>query len=221
MARAGTGTSRRPPGGGLDGAVSPAVADGLLAAWAVHDLEEVLAFGPWARHALPRLRERFPGIPDRAWRAVESVDEPEFAVAVGIVSVVMAAASAAGQVSGGRSRFFQSASSASGCTLSATWPPQSAPADMPPAWSPHRWSPRRSRSGRSAGSRPPASGGPPQPIIPQAVLALTILGGSLALARLLARGGYQRRPRRAAMGQASTPQPGQAQSGQLCTTTNG
>jgi len=96
MARAGAGTGRRPPGRGPDGAVSPAVAYGLLAAWAAHDLEEVLAFGPWVQHALPRLRERFPGVPDRAWRAVESVDEPEFAVAVGFVGVVMAAASAAG-----------------------------------------------------------------------------------------------------------------------------
>lgn len=65
------------PGSGPDGAVSPAVTYGLLAAWAVHDLEEVLAFGPRAQHALPRLRERFPGIPDRAWRAAESVDEPD------------------------------------------------------------------------------------------------------------------------------------------------
>jgi hypothetical protein len=79
------------------GRVTPAVTYGLLAAWAAHGLEEALAFGPWARHAPPRLRERYPGIPGRVWRTVESVDERKFAVAVALVGAVMAAAAAAGQ----------------------------------------------------------------------------------------------------------------------------
>jgi len=60
MAAAGTGIAahppRRPTGGDPAGTLSPAVAYGLLAAWAAHDLEEVLAFGPFAQHAVPRLR---------------------------------------------------------------------------------------------------------------------------------------------------------------------
>jgi Protein of unknown function with HXXEE motif len=90
-----------------DPPVSPAVPYGLLLAWAVHDLEEVLAFGPWKRTALPRLRERFPRVPALVWRRLESTGEQDFALAVAIVGVLMASASAAGQASGGRSRYFQ------------------------------------------------------------------------------------------------------------------
>jgi hypothetical protein len=89
------------------GTVSPAVTYGLLLAWAAHDLEEVLTFGSWTRAAVPRLRERFPQIPDRLWRTLESTDEREFAIAVAIVGTCMATAAAAGQRSGGRSRYFQ------------------------------------------------------------------------------------------------------------------
>jgi hypothetical protein len=87
--------------------VSPAVPYGLLLAWAVHDLEEVLAFERWARTAVPRLRERFPRVPGLVWQRLEPADAQDFALAVAIVGVFMAAASAAGQASGGRSRYFQ------------------------------------------------------------------------------------------------------------------
>lgn len=90
-----------------DPSVSPAVSYGLLLAWAVHDLEEVLAFEPWTRTALPRLRERFPRVPDLVWQRLESTDAQDFALAVAIVGVFMATASAAGQASGGRSKYFQ------------------------------------------------------------------------------------------------------------------
>ncbi len=90
-----------------DSPVSPAVSYGLLLAWAVHDLEEVLAFGPWQRSAVPRLRARFPRLPGLVWRQAESESTQDFALAVAIVGVLMAAASAAGQASGGRSRYFQ------------------------------------------------------------------------------------------------------------------
>ncbi|GGQ29501.1 HXXEE domain-containing protein [Streptomyces roseolilacinus] len=86
-----------------------AVTYGLFAAWALHDIEE-LAFGPrWLRTHLPALRERFPGVPDRVWEAAAAVDEREFAVAVGAMGVIVAAASAAGARTGGRSGFYQGA----------------------------------------------------------------------------------------------------------------
>jgi hypothetical protein len=90
-----------------DPPVSPAVPYGLLLAWAVHDLEEVLTFERWARTAVPRLRERFPRVPGRVWQRLEPADAQDFALAVAIVGVFMATASAAGQASGGRSRYFQ------------------------------------------------------------------------------------------------------------------
>jgi hypothetical protein len=90
-----------------DPSVSPAVPYGLLLAWAVHDLEEVLAFERWTHSAVPRLRERFPRVPGVVWQRLESTDAQEFALAVAIAGVFMATASAAGQASGGRSRYFQ------------------------------------------------------------------------------------------------------------------
>ncbi|OKI07193.1 hypothetical protein A6A06_36460 [Streptomyces sp. CB02923] len=89
--------------------MSPAVTFGLLAAWALHDAEEV-AFGPrWIRARLPELRKRFPGAPERLWKALEGVDQREFTVAVGAMAVIVAAASAQGHRTGGRSAFFQGA----------------------------------------------------------------------------------------------------------------
>jgi uncharacterized protein with HXXEE motif len=90
-----------------DPPVSPAVPHGLLLAWAVHDLEEVLAFGPWKRSAVPRLRARFPRVPGLVWRQLESESTQDYALAVATVGVLMATASVAGQASGGRSRYFQ------------------------------------------------------------------------------------------------------------------
>jgi hypothetical protein len=73
----------------------------------VHDLEEVLAFERWARTAVPRLCERFPRVPGPVWQRLESTSAQDFALAVAIVGVLLATASAAGQASGGRSRYFQ------------------------------------------------------------------------------------------------------------------
>jgi hypothetical protein len=80
---------------------------GLLLAWTVHDLEEVLTFERFTQTAVPRLRERLPAVPERVWLRLESTTPAEFTTAVGIVGVFMAAASAAGQASGGRSKYFQ------------------------------------------------------------------------------------------------------------------
>jgi hypothetical protein len=88
-------------------AVSPMVTYGLLLTWAVHDLEELLTFERWRREALPRLRERCSPVPGRVWQRLESTDDQEFALAVAIVGVFMATASAAGQATGGKSRYFQ------------------------------------------------------------------------------------------------------------------
>ncbi|MFH8408128.1 HXXEE domain-containing protein [Streptomyces sp. NPDC018019] len=89
--------------------LSPAVTFGLLAAWALHDAEEVACGPRWIQSRLPELRKRFPGAPERLWRALEGVDQREFTVAVGAMAVIVAAASAHGYRTGGRSAFFQGA----------------------------------------------------------------------------------------------------------------
>jgi hypothetical protein len=83
------------------------VAYGLLAAWAVHDLEELLAFPRWKQMVVPDLERRYPAVPDRVWHAIESASTRQFTIAVGIVGAQMAAASAVGQATGGRSRYYQ------------------------------------------------------------------------------------------------------------------
>lgn len=85
-----------------------AAALGLLAAWIVHDLEEVVAMPGWARSRLPELRRRHPSVPDFVWRQLE-VDGREFALAVGVMGGVVAAASVDGVRTGGRSAVFQAA----------------------------------------------------------------------------------------------------------------
>ncbi|MFD7440671.1 HXXEE domain-containing protein [Streptomyces sp. NPDC059909] len=94
--------------------VNPLVTYGLFAAWVLHDAEEV-AFGPrWIRENLPALRKRFPDAPERVWRALEAVDEREFAVAVGAMATIVGAAAVAGARTGGRSGFYQGALSGFG-----------------------------------------------------------------------------------------------------------
>jgi Protein of unknown function with HXXEE motif len=169
--------------------VSPAVTYGLLLAWAAHDLEEVLTFGPWTRAAVPRLRERFPQVPDRLWRTLESTDEREFAIAVAIVGACMATAAAAGQRSGGRSRYFQlmlagfglhavghlaSAAGTRGYTPGVVTSPLIA---VPfSVWA--------IRALKDAGVWRPISA---SDIVPGIALALVVLGGSNAIARALPR----------------------------------
>ncbi|MFD7231245.1 HXXEE domain-containing protein [Streptomyces sp. NPDC059881] len=90
-------------------AVNSLATYGLFAAWALHDAEE-LATGPrWIRENLPVLRERFPDAPESLWGLMESVDEREFAVAVGAMATIVGAAAVAGRRSGGRSGFYQGA----------------------------------------------------------------------------------------------------------------
>ncbi|MBM7172779.1 HXXEE domain-containing protein [Streptomyces sp. G44] len=91
------------------GRVGAGVTFGLLAAWALHDAEEVALVPGWAHARVPELRERFPRVPARVWRQLESVDRWEFTAAVAGVGVVVAAAAADGHRTGGRSAFYQAA----------------------------------------------------------------------------------------------------------------
>ncbi|MEU1708831.1 HXXEE domain-containing protein [Streptomyces sp. NPDC005706] len=94
--------------------VGASVTLGLLAAWAVHDAEEVVMVPRWGRTRLPELRERFPGVPDTVWRCLGAVDGREFSTAVAAMAVVVAAAAAEGRRTGGRSAFYQTALDAFG-----------------------------------------------------------------------------------------------------------
>ncbi|GAA4898584.1 HXXEE domain-containing protein [Streptomyces coeruleoprunus] len=92
-----------------DDVLGPAVTLGLFAAWALHDAEEV-AFGPrWLRARLPELRERFPSVPERAWRTIAATDQRQFNAAVGVMGTIVGAAAVAGARTGGRSGFYQGA----------------------------------------------------------------------------------------------------------------
>ena len=83
--------------------VPAAVTWGLLAAWAVHDAEELATMAGWARRARPRLEERWPGVP---WERLE-VSQRHVNVAIGLMGGVMAGAAALGARTGGRSAVFQ------------------------------------------------------------------------------------------------------------------
>ncbi|MBB5779496.1 HXXEE domain-containing protein [Nonomuraea jabiensis] len=85
--------------------VPSAVTWGLLAAWAVHDVEELATMARWTRSARPQLEERLPWVP---WERLE-VSQRHVNVAVGLMGGVMAGASALGARTGGRSPVFQAA----------------------------------------------------------------------------------------------------------------
>ncbi|MFF9409077.1 HXXEE domain-containing protein [Streptomyces anandii] len=101
-----TRESPAPHGGGW---VGPEVTLGLLAAWALHDAEELAAVPRWLRRNIPRLRERFPDVPEAVWRRAESLEAREFGVAVAVMAGIVAAAAVAGQATGGRSAAYQAA----------------------------------------------------------------------------------------------------------------
>ncbi|HEX8863374.1 MAG TPA: HXXEE domain-containing protein [Actinomycetes bacterium] len=79
---------------------------GLLAAWAVHDLEELATMAPALRRIVARLRPRYPQLPDGVWERLE-VSPAHVAVAIGLMGTVMTTAAVAGARSGGRSGFYQ------------------------------------------------------------------------------------------------------------------
>jgi len=79
---------------------------GLLAAWAVHDVEELATMASSSRRIVARLRARYPQLPDGVgeWLVVSPA---HVAVAIGLMGTVMTAAAGAGARSGGRSGFYQ------------------------------------------------------------------------------------------------------------------
>ncbi|MFJ8544243.1 HXXEE domain-containing protein [Streptomyces sp. NPDC093586] len=91
-----------------------AVTLGLLAAWALHDIEELAVMPGWWRRNLPVLRERYPTVPEAVWRRAAPTEPREFAAAVGAMAVIVASASVAGRLTGGRSAFYQSVLNAFG-----------------------------------------------------------------------------------------------------------
>lgn len=89
--------------------VGPAVTLGLLAAWMLHDAEEVAMVPRWTKERVPEIRQRVTGVPDQIWDRLESIDGREFATAVALVGVIMAGAAVDGKRTGGRSALYQSA----------------------------------------------------------------------------------------------------------------
>lgn len=86
--------------------VPASVTWGLLFAWVVHDIEELATMSSWSREAAATLAERYPSVPEAVWRRVP-MGQTQASVAIALVGVVMAAASADGARTGGRSPFFQ------------------------------------------------------------------------------------------------------------------
>ncbi|MFI6444409.1 HXXEE domain-containing protein [Kitasatospora sp. NPDC050543] len=79
---------------------------GLLAAWAIHDSEEFVTMGGWLDRARPRLRSRFPRVPEYVWEQLR-VSPAQARIAVGAMGAVIAAAAVRGARTGGSSRFYQ------------------------------------------------------------------------------------------------------------------
>lgn len=79
---------------------------GLLVSWTVHDLEEVLTMGRSSRRMFARLPHQVP-LPD-GWRE-HGLPRDQVLAAVGLVGVTVAAASADGYRTGGRSGFYRAA----------------------------------------------------------------------------------------------------------------
>ena len=68
---------------------------GLLAAWVVHDAEELCTMPGWVDRARPRLERTLPGVPVQTWHRL-SVSRPHAAAAIGLVGAFVGAAAARG-----------------------------------------------------------------------------------------------------------------------------
>lgn len=79
---------------------------GLLGAWALHDLEELVMIPGWSRRARPRLERALPWVPSRVWDTLD-VSPKHNATAIGLVGLIIAAAAADGARTNGRSGFYQ------------------------------------------------------------------------------------------------------------------
>ncbi|MGC9665900.1 HXXEE domain-containing protein [Planosporangium sp. 12N6] len=89
-----------------DRALPAAATWGLWVAWAIHDAEELATMSGWVDRARPRLRARFPRVPDRVWDRMR-VTPAHAGIAIGAVGALVAVAAARGARTGGRSRFYQ------------------------------------------------------------------------------------------------------------------
>jgi hypothetical protein len=79
---------------------------GLLAAWIVHDLEELLATPRYAPRVEATIRRRFARLPAAAQRMM-AVGTTRMAVAILLVGLLVAAGAEEGARTGGSSPFFQ------------------------------------------------------------------------------------------------------------------
>lgn len=79
---------------------------GLLAAWIVHDIEELLTMPSWSQEAPAQVREVFPQVPDAVVNQLP-MSRAEATTAIALTGLAIAAASASGARSGGASKLFQ------------------------------------------------------------------------------------------------------------------
>ncbi|MEN3539478.1 HXXEE domain-containing protein [Microbispora sp. ZYX-F-249] len=92
--------------GSGDRSLPAAVTWGLLAAFLVHDLEELLTMPSHRARQVRRWRERHPAVPPRLWSLAET-DTVHAATGIALMGAVVGAAAAAGARSEGRSPFYQ------------------------------------------------------------------------------------------------------------------
>ena len=83
-----------------------AVTWGLLAAWIIHDVEELLTMPAWSQQAPAQVQAVLPAVPDAVVKQLP-MSRAEAATAIGLTGLAMAAASASGARSGGASKLFQ------------------------------------------------------------------------------------------------------------------
>ncbi|PSL00707.1 uncharacterized protein with HXXEE motif [Murinocardiopsis flavida] len=86
--------------------VPPAATWGLLAAFVLHDLEELWTMAEWRNRRSEELRTHYPWLPERA-TALLRTDQEHMATAIGLMGLITAAAAADGARTGGRSGFYQ------------------------------------------------------------------------------------------------------------------
>ena len=73
---------------------------GLLAAWALHDAEELATMAGWANRVRPRLRKNLPRVPARVWDRM-SVSQEHATAAIGVMACFIGTAAARGARTGG------------------------------------------------------------------------------------------------------------------------
>jgi hypothetical protein len=73
---------------------------GLLAAWALHDAEELATMAGWADRVRPRLKKNLPWVPARVWDRM-SVSQEHATAAIGVMACFIGTAAARGARTGG------------------------------------------------------------------------------------------------------------------------